>query len=483
MNDPENTAALEAADARTRRGSVDALEEHVGRLFVAENENRLLFDHDRGQWMEWTGGVWSPDQTTAALERMLNFTRELSFEARTASQRSKFAGVAFNKNCLVVAAADRRMARKGEDFNSQPHLVGTPDGYIDLETGTHHDPDPTKLISLSTRVSPADTSDCPHWMEFLHWATAEDKDLQRYLQKYFGYCLSGHTHEEILTFIYGTGGNGKGVVRYVISRIMGDYYMASPSSTFMVTKHQEHSTELARLQHRRLVSASETNEGDKWNMARIKDLTGNESEISARFMRENFFDYWPVFKLMIIGNIKPSFDDVDPAITRRLRLINFMQRPAVVNNQLKESMHPEFPAILRWMIEGYQMWKEEGLEPASAIKSASAAYLGDQDAVSQFLAEWCEYRREGVLLKSDIGLAIGIWARDNGITKKIPATRIYKRLDEMPDLEKGDSVRHEGKRCYKGINLKEDAWKAIRDELQKRNKDMKPNEGIETVPE
>jgi putative DNA primase/helicase len=472
MRTPAGREALATAEQRQERGTVDALEEQVGHLFVDEHDGRFLFDNDRGQWMIWTGATWAPDQTMLALDTMLAFTRRLAVGARTASQRAKFAGVGFNKNCLIVAGADRRMSRKGADFNSEPNLVGTPEGYIDLETGKHHDPDPSKLISLSTKVSPAETSDCPEWKKFLKWATAEDADLQRYLQKYFGYCLSGYTHEEILTFIYGTGGNGKGVVRHVIGRVMGDYYVSSPSSTFMVTKHQEHSTELARLQHRRLVSASETNEGDKWNMARIKDLTGNESEISARFMREDFFDFWPVFKLMIIGNIKPSFDDVDPAITRRLRLIHFMQRPAVIDNQLKTNMQPEYPAILRWMVEGYQIYKEEGLDPPQAIKMASAAYLGDQDATSQFLREWTESRKRGVLLKSDIGLAVGIWARDNGITKKIPATRVYKHLDETTGLEHGDSVRHDGRRCYRGINLNELAWKAIRKELEKDNKKL-----------
>ena len=49
---------------------------------------------------------------------------------------------------------------------------------------------------------------------------------------------------------------------------------------------------------------------------KIKTLTGGD-KIAARFMRQDFFEYVPQFKLLIAGNHKPSLRTVDEAIRRR----------------------------------------------------------------------------------------------------------------------------------------------------------------------
>lgn len=451
--------------------AVEPLQVRIGRHFSHNEHERFRFNHTTGKWMHWTGLRWRVDETNFALDQMMTFTHHLRM--MDPQNRRALGQVGYNKSCLEAASVDPAMAQVADDFDRDPRLVGTPTGYIDLSTGTHHAPDPHKMISLATGVSPTEAATCPKWVEFLTWACNDDADLVRYLQKFFGYCLSGLMNEEVMTFIYGPGGNGKGVMLSVLGRVMGEYYLSTPASTFMATRHQEHATELARLQHRRLVSASETNEDDKWNMSRIKEITGNENPISARFMRQDFFEFWPVCKLLIIGNSKPSFDDIDAAIARRLRLIEFTRTPAHVNRKLKEEFNGEFGGILRWVIDGFRMYEAEGMEPPDVIRRASQQYLGSQDVVQQFISDWTEMRGAGVLLKADIGMALSLYCRQNGIPRKVPATRVYKRLEEsMPTLEWGDAVRYENKRCYRGINLTEDAWMAIMKELRKGGKDL-----------
>jgi putative DNA primase/helicase len=351
--------------ASTRRGhaarAIEPLQVRIGRHFAHENSGQFCFDHTAGKWMNWTGMRWEIDETDRALDRMMTFTHRMRM--LDPQNRRALGQLGFNKSSLEVCAADRAMARRGADFNQDALLIGTPTGYVDLRSGTHHPPDPTKMISMTTGVSPTDSAHCPKWLDFLTWACDDDDELVRYLQKFFGYCLSGLMNEEIMTFIYGPGGNGKGVMLSTIGRVMGEYYLSTPATTFMAARHQEHATEIARLQHRRLVSASETNEDDKWNMARIKEITGNENPLSARFMRQDFFEFWPVCKLLIIGNNKPVMDDVDPAIGRRMRMIEFNRTPAEINRRLKDDMHGEFGGVLRWIIDGFLLYREEGLEP------------------------------------------------------------------------------------------------------------------------
>ena len=49
------------------------------------------------------------------------------------------------------------------------------------------------------------------------------------------------------------------------------------------------------LRGARLVSAIETEEGKRWDEAKIKALTGGD-RITARFMRQDFFEYTPQFQ-------------------------------------------------------------------------------------------------------------------------------------------------------------------------------------------
>ena len=91
---------------------------------------------------------------------------------------------------------------------------------------------------------------------------------------------------------------------------------------FTVSTSDRHPTDLAMLRGARLVTSVETEEGKRWDEAKIKALTGGD-RIQARFMRQDFFGYTPQFKLMIAGNYQPGLRGVDEAIRRRMHLIPF----------------------------------------------------------------------------------------------------------------------------------------------------------------
>jgi putative DNA primase/helicase len=102
----------------------------------------------------------------------------------------------------------------------------------------------------------------------------------------------------------------------------GDYHRTAPIETFTDSKNERHPTDLAGLRGARLVTAVETEEGRRWAESKIKALTGGD-KVAARFMRQDFFEFAPQFKLLIAGNHKPGLRSVDEAIRRRLHLIPF----------------------------------------------------------------------------------------------------------------------------------------------------------------
>jgi putative DNA primase/helicase len=137
-----------------------------------------------------------------------------------------------------------------------------------------------------------------------------------------GYSLTGDTSEHALFFAYGIGANGKSTFLNAVSGMLGDYHKTAPIETFTASQTDRHPTDLAGLRGARMVPAVETEEGRLLAESKIKTLTGGD-RIAARFMRQDFFEYVPQFKLLIAGNHKPSLRTVDEAIRRRFHLIPF----------------------------------------------------------------------------------------------------------------------------------------------------------------
>jgi putative DNA primase/helicase len=262
----------------------------------------------------------------------------------------------------------------------------------DLRTGIGRPPDPLDYITKKTACSVAPVG-TPHplWSDFLKRVTNNNSELTDFLQRYIGYCSTGFTTEHVFAFAYGTGANGKSTFINTIVRILGDYATVAPMSTFIASNVEQHPTDLAKLRGARLVVAQETQRGRRWDETKIKVLTGGD-KISARFMRQDFFDYVPTFKLFICGNHKPRLNSIDEAIRRRLLLVPFtVQIPLAERDpQLADKLWEERRAILRWCIDGCLEWQRIGLAPPKIVLDATETYFSDQDTLQQWLDDCTE---------------------------------------------------------------------------------------------
>jgi putative DNA primase/helicase len=119
-------------------------------------------------------------------------------------------------------------------------------------------------------------------------------------------------------------------------------------------------------------------------------LTGGD-KITARFMRQDFFEYTPQFKLMIAGNHRPSLTSVDEAIRRRIHLIPFTVTipPEKRNLKLGDELRKEWGGILKWAVAGCLEWQRIGLGPPAAVLDATADYLTAEDGFGRWIDECC----------------------------------------------------------------------------------------------
>ena len=354
----------------------------------------------------------------------------------------------FTSGVEKFARADRAFAVTSKIWDCDGYLLGTSGGTIELRSGNLRPASREDYITKQTAVVPADTADCPNWLQFLREATKGDDELIAFLQRFSGYALTGDIKEHMLLFIYGGGTNGKGVFQRTVAGILGDYCCTAAMDTFTASNWEKHPTDLAMLRGARMVQASETEEGRAWAESRIKQMTGGDP-ISARFMRQDFFKYMPQFKLLLIGNHKPTLRNVDDAARRRFHIVPFIHKPAIVDKDLEEKkLKPEWPAIFRWMIDGCLGWQRLGLEPPPIVISTTKEYFAEQDLVKQWIEEKCVTKDTSSDTSANLYKSWFTWAEDNG--EKPGSTRWFSQALLRLGYEKQTDTSRRG---FKGIEV------------------------------
>ena len=366
-------------------------DEALALRFAEQHADRLRYVAPWSKWLEWTDKNWRFDDTMKAFDLARRTCRVAASECNQPKAANALASAKTVAAVERLAKADRRIAATVEQWDSDPWLLNTPEGVIDLQTGNVRAHAPSDHLIKITETAADKSCPIPNWRQFLGRVTDNNIDLVAFLHRVAGYALTGITREHALFFLYGTGANGKTTFLNAITGAIGDYCRIAPIETFTASNSERHPTDLAGLRGARLVTAVETEEGRRWAESKIKALTGGD-RISARFMRQDFFEFTPQFKLLIAGNHKPGLRSVDEGIRRRLYLIPFtITIPAAERDpDLPEKLRAERPGILHWMLDGCLQWQQQGLSPPSIVTAATAAYLEAEDAMAAWIADCCE---------------------------------------------------------------------------------------------
>jgi putative DNA primase/helicase len=365
-------------------------EEALALRFSQKYKGELRYVAGWGRWMCWDGTRWREDDTLAVFDRCRAICRRASAECGDAKERAAIKIAAAQTVAAIerLARADRRHAATVEQWDSDPWLLNTPAGTVDLRTGEILEHRRDDSITKMTATAPS--GDCPLWLQFLERVTGGDSELGSFLQRIVGYALTGCTRENALFFLYGSGVNGKSVFLSTLAGLLGEYARTAPIEAFIASNNEHHPTDLAGLRGSRLVTAVETEDGRRWAESKLKALTGGD-RIAARFMRQDFFEFRPQFKLLIAGNHKPGLRTVDEAMRRRFNLLPFSVTipPQERDAELGEKLRPEWGGILQWAVFGCLEWQREGLNPPVAVPDATAAYLANEDSVGRWFEEHC----------------------------------------------------------------------------------------------
>jgi hypothetical protein len=180
-------------------------------------------------------------------------------------------------------------------------------------------------------------AEAPIFHKFIREVVPDD-EVRIFLQRFFGYCLTGSTKEQAILMLWGEGSNGKSTLVDLLNWLLGDYALVTPFASLLHTDQRrggEPTPDLARMPGARLVSAAEPETGARFAESMLKQLTGGE-KMTVRHLRQDFFEFKPQFKLCLSFNNKPYIRGQDEGIWRRLLLVPFNQR-FVDADRLKEN--------------------------------------------------------------------------------------------------------------------------------------------------
>jgi len=385
----ERPQARPEGQKQGREGHDPLTEDAMALRFSEKYRDSLRYIATQSQWLQWDpAGRWREEKTAKAFDLIREGCRE---DAETYGNGRPPKDVFCASTVSAVermARADRRQASVVEAWDTDEWAFNAVGETVDLRTGVGRPPNPLDYITkqAACAIAPPGTPH-PVWSAFLE-RVQPDPEVRAFLKRWCGYCLTGETMEHAFVFFWGTGQNGKSTFIDTIAGILADYGTVADIGTFIASNVERHPTDMAKLHGPRLVTAQETERGRRWDETKIKTLTGGD-KMTARRMRCDFFDFAPRFKLVIAGNYKPRLDGVDEAMRQRLLLVLWGIRipKQERDRQLTKKLRKEWPAILRWMIEGCLEWQQTGLAPPKAVTAATDEYFEDQDTIKQWLDE------------------------------------------------------------------------------------------------
>jgi len=411
--------------------------------------DKRLFDHARGRWLSFDRGVWRPQHCGEVLNEVMAVFREMGFAKLQTYAKAKAVEAVLRTRPGLSVTSDR--------FDCADFMLGTPEGVIDLRTGEFLPPDPRHLVSKMTSVGPDFSMTTPNFNTFLEDITNGDQGLKDYLQKAAGYCLTGDTSEQIVLFLHGRGGNGKGVFVRLIAGCLGEYAHRAEPETF-VQGFSRHPTEIAAMHGARLVYCSETERNVAWAQGRLKDLTGGD-KLRGRFVHQDGFEFQPRFKLVFSGNFEPSCDPSDDALRRRLVVISFSRQflGEEIDKKLESKLYAEMPGIMAWLIKGCLAWKKSGLELPQCVRQSTAVFFQRQDTFSHWLEDATE---QGPDFRCGSKALFASWKRYVQEAAEHPGTlKSFAERMRRAGFGSPYSTTLDGKKlwCYRGLRLIESA--------------------------
>jgi putative DNA primase/helicase len=439
--DQGTEAARLLAELIDRYGTTDAMNAHA---LVAWTDGRIRYAPGLGFYV-WNGTVWERSEVKVRQE-IHRMGAALVLAGKIDQARPFLMSRAIDDLMTELRSVPSVYVAAG-DFDARPDLLSFANGVVELRTGRLRPHDKADMLTYSLSISYDASAECPRWLRFLAEVFPDYPELPGYMQRLCGYGITGRTDEQCFGVLWGKGANGKSVLTETVSGVFGAVSKTTPFATFEDRASGGIPNDIASLRGARLVLASEGESGKQMSESVLKRVTGKDM-VSARFLRQEFFEFRPAFLLMLATNHKPRFKGQDEGLWRRVKMIPFTRffAPHERDPDLDKALLAEAEGIAAWAVRGAVDWYAGGLRDPECITSATRDYRETSDALAGFFP--------GILVRDEASRMDGAAAFNAYLdwceAENLPARERWTRQTFYLAMEERKVVK---KRAAKGMVL------------------------------
>ena len=513
MNDPEAMRAAVAARAAERQIEVAQAppvqltesviirceqENYLGdaKIFAHIHRGKIMYVKLTARWYLWTGHYWKYDidgkKTLSLIDlvaqeylRVAWILRDRIKDPRTSEDERK--NLENNLSSLLARAKrvrgkDRKgileychegeasLAIEGTELDSDPWLLGTGNGVVDLRTLEHRPGRPSDYITITTAVEwQGFDADATPFMEFLSHMLEDNEDLVAFVLRFLGMALFAGQREHVFLVLFGEGGrNGKDTLMSILGDVLGDKMCGPIRPEMLMEQHfirdaTKPAPEIKELQGKRIVYASESGKRHKFDAEQVKRFTGGGRE-SARGLLENHMTTWErTHTLILLTNELPGAPADDESFWDRMHGIELKRRyvdspdPNKPNEfpkdpDMRNKMRACLPGILACLVKAFGDYLVQGLHPPPEVTAFGKAYRKDEDLIGRFLDDCCMLHegKEAGKTQAKRLYDCFYWWYVNNIAKRVLVTQTRFSRDMK---KKGFESRKISNNHYMGVTI------------------------------
>lgn len=401
-----------------------------GNLFADRFKDIARFVPERKKWFVYNGKIWEADtgnlKVMELCKRMANELVVYALGLPEGDIRDRYRSFVerwqLRRNREIILKDASSVYPVGlSEFDKDPWVFNCQNGTLNLRTREFHPHSAADMLTELAGVSYDPAARCDRWERFMDEIMCGDAERVLFLQKAFGYSLTGDTSEECFFLLFGaTTRNGKSTAVETIMRLLGSYARSAKPDTIAMSKQPRGgapSEDIARLAGARIVNIAEPEKGLVLSSALVKTLTGGDT-VNARFLNENSFEFRPQFKLFVNTNYLPQITDITLFSSGRVKVVPFERHftAAEQDRGLKRELGAadSLSGILNWCLDGLRLFQELGLQPPQSVINATDQYRLDSDKIARFISDEMEEGRDYEVRTSEAYERYKSWCIRNG---------------------------------------------------------------------
>ena len=393
---------------------------------------------NNGEWYVYSPktGIWEKSASVKEIVAQEMKVLSRALDAKDAKQKAR--SVVTYRFISEITSSMKFMCNIDENkFDSNPYLRCVANGVLDLRTGqlSPYDPDllMSKRIDVAYKPNAADNN---HLLRQV--LSAMPEDAIDWAQVMFGQAMFGlQPSSSVVTFMHGSGSNGKSTIINLLKRTMGTYNQILNKSAFDA-KSSDRKYALYHLLGSSQTILEELPHNIFMNLDSLKEITGSES-IIARGVCKDFIEFDNMLTVFVATNHLPKMQAHDYGSRRRLAVLPFPYRfvstekhkndprpnDRMAHGSLTQeatSNTPLLEAFLAWRVQGAVRWWKAGgqgryqleTNQPKSVSRATSQWIDSTNPVQQFFNE-CLVKEEGYCAPvSNLYQVFKIWAEGYG---------------------------------------------------------------------